>query len=227
MKVIKIIIRKDVFIIAFVDYGAILRVNGKFINKNDDLFMKSSDTGYVCDQATYFDNESKEMKPVDIMGNYYVYAGDKNFMLCFYKSYFYVISNNKIIYSFWFSPFISETIYLNGFPTIKVEHLDKELREDSWMDDLDGWDRKWYYDYFGVRKGQLKINRYFKKKNKIKYKIRSSRWLATWDYNGNHYEVIFGYGIDPVEDVWNRIKFDSYDFSDIERQIIDSWFAGK
>lgn len=226
MKVIKIIIRKDVFIIAFVNYGAILRVNGKFINKNDDLFMKSSDTGYVCDQATYFDNESKEMKPVDIMGNYYVYTGDKNFMLCFYKSYFYVISNNKIIYSCWFSRFISETIYIDGFPTIKVEHLDKELRNE-YSDQLDDWDRKWYYDYYGARKGQLKINRALKKYKKVVYKIRSSRWLATWDYNGNHYEVIFGYGIDPVEDVWNRIKFDSYDFSEVERQIIDNWFAGE
>lgn len=223
MKVIKIIIRKDVFIIAFVDYGAILRVNGKFINKNDDLFMKSSETGYVCDKATYFNNESKEMETVNINGNYYVYAGDENFMLCFYKRYFYVISNNKIIYAFWFSPFISETIYLGGFPSIKVEHLDKELREE-YPDQLDDWDRKWHYNYYGARKGQLKINRALKKYKKVVYKIRSSRWLATWEYNGKKYEVIFGSGIDPNEKVWNNIKYDSFGFTDVERKIIDNWF---
>ena len=72
----------------------------------------------------------------------------------------------------------------------------------------------------------IKINRVIKKYKNVIWKTRSSRWLATWDYNGNHYEVIFGYGIDPNKDVWNRIKLDSYDFSDVERQIIDGWFVG-
>ena len=187
--------------------------------------MDCSDTGYVCDKATYFDDESKEIITTHINGNFYVYAGDENFMLCFYKGYFYVIHNNKIICSISNSYFISETIYFDGLPTIKVEHLDKELRNE-YPDKLDDWDRAFYYDHFGIKKGQLKINRVLKKYKNVVWKTRSSRWLATWDYNGNHYEVIFGYGIDPNEDVWNRIKFDSYDFSDIEREIIDSWFLG-
>ena len=33
---------------AMIDYGAMLRVDGKFINKNCDLFMEQSDTGYVA-----------------------------------------------------------------------------------------------------------------------------------------------------------------------------------
>lgn len=210
---------------AFIDYGSLLRVNGKFINKNKNLFMDCSDTGYVCDKATYFDDKSKEIITTHINGNFYVYAGDENFMLCFYKGYFYVIHNNKIICSISNSYFISETIYFDGLPTIKVEHLDKELRNE-YPDKLDDWDRAFYYDHFGIKKGQLKINRVLKKYKNVVWKTRSSRWLATWDYNGNHYEVIFGYGIDPNEDVWNRIKFDSYDFSDIEREIIDSWFLG-
>ena len=144
------------------DYGAILRVNGKFINKNKDLFMDSSDTCYVCDQATYFDDESKEIRTTHINGNFYVYAGDENFMLCFYKGYFYAIHNNKIICSISNSYFISETIYFDGLPTIKVEHLDKELRNE-YPDKLDNWDRAFYYNYFGIKKGQLKINRVLKK----------------------------------------------------------------
>ena len=72
-----------------IDYGALLRVNGKFINKNDDLFSYCSDTGYVCDKATYYSDYEKKEIEIDIMGNYYVYAGDENFLLCFYKGYFY------------------------------------------------------------------------------------------------------------------------------------------
>ena len=57
-----------------IDYGALLRVNGKFINKNDDLFSYCSDTGYVCDKATYYSDYEKKEIEIDIMGNYYVYA---------------------------------------------------------------------------------------------------------------------------------------------------------
>lgn len=48
--------------------------------------------------------------------------------------------------------------------------------------------------------------------------------MATWEYKGKKYEVIFGEGIDPNEDVWNNIKYDRYGFTDAERQIIDRWF---
>lgn len=210
---------------AFIDYGALLRVNGKFLNKNDDLFVKSSDTGYVCDKATYYSDSEKKVIEIDIMGNYYVYAGDENFLLCFYKGYFYVISNNKIIHTVSYNPFISETFYLDGYPSIKVESLDKTIRRE-YCALPDEYDRKYFYERYGKKKGQVRINRICKRHNKSFYNTRSSRWLATWDYNGNHYEVIFGYGIDPVESVWNRIKFDHYDFSDVERKIIDEWFKG-
>lgn len=158
---------------ALIDYGAILRVNGKFINKNCDLFMHSSDTGYVCEQALHPNGEM-----IDIDKEFYVYAGDENFMLCFYKGLFYVISHNKIILAKWNILFMSETFYFDGLPSVNVERLDN----------------------------------------------KTQRWLATWIHNGNKYEVIFGYGIDPDEEVWNRIKFDGYKFTDIEREIIDEWF---
>ena len=56
---------------------------------------------------------------------------------------------------------------------------------------------------------------------------RPYRFIAEWDYNGHHYEVIFGYGIDNDEEVWNKIKNDSYGFRQDEIAIIDSWFNGK
>ena len=212
---------------AAIDSGALLRINGEFINKNGDLFMDCSDTGYVCDKATYFDEYQNKETETDIDGNYYVYAGDENFMLCFYKGYFHVIHNNKIIHTVSYVPFISETIYLDGFPTIKVEYLDKIFQRKYYYK-ADESDKNYFIYCYGKKKGYLKYLRYLKRNRGGWFKYCTDRWLATWEYNGNHYEVIFGYGIDPDEKIWERIKFDDdgYEFTDVERNIIDSWFAG-
>ena len=211
------------------------------INKNKDLFLRCSDTGYVCKEAEYYNDYQKKWETIPIDGNYYIYAGDENFLIAFYKGLFHVIHNNQIICSRWSSPFISETIYLDGFPSIKVQHLDetlyiepieslgtwKDYVRENWRDvtgdeklsDLEGG-HKIYKWYMRALKRNARLLRHPGRYDKY----RTQRWLATWDYNGNHYEVIFGYGIDPNEKVWNDIKFDSYDFTNIERKIIDGWF---
>lgn len=229
---------------SMIDYGAILKVNGKFINKNQDLFMESTETGYVCKQATYFNNYENKEDVMNVDGDFYVYAGDEDFMLCFYKGFMRVISHNRLIYSLWNSPFISETIYLDGFPSIKVEHLDKTLYVDpvelmgTWQDYVR---KNWYrttgneklselengYERYKRFRKIIKANARNSKHPTCWQKYRTNRWIATWDYNGNHYEVIFGYGIDPSEEVWNDIKNDRYDFTDLERSIIDSWFSAE
>lgn len=227
---------------AYIDYGSILKVNGKFINKNGDLFMESSDTGYICDRATYFDEYAGREDVMDVAGNYYVYAGDEKFMLCFYKGTVHVISNNRLICSRWNIPFVSETIYLDGFPSIKIEYLDKNMHVYP-VESVGTWKEYVKENWRGatgnekisdLQDGHKRYKRFQKmlrknareKKNPSKwYKYRTNRYLATWEYNGNKYEVIFGYGIDPSEKVWNDIKNDSYDFTDTEREIIDKWFG--
>lgn len=236
------------FIIAYIDYGSLLRVNGEFINKNGDLFMDCSDTGYVCDKATYFDEYQNKETEIYIAGDYYVYAGDKNFMLCFYKGLMRIISNNKQICSRLNMPFASETIYLDGFPTIHVHHLDKNIYIEP-VESIGTW-KDWVKENWigatgeeklselenGVKSFRvflraLKRNARDRKNPKRWDRYRTGRWLATWEYNEKKYEVIFGYGIDPDEETWERIKFDNenggYGFTDIEREIIDSWFGAK
>lgn len=226
---------------AVIDYGCLFRLNGKLINKNKDLFLRCSDTGYVCKEAEYFDDYEKKWKTIFIDGNYFVYAGDENFLVVFYKGLFYVIHNNKIICSRWNNPFISETIYFDGLPSIKVEHLDKNLYVESieslgtWKDYIkENWQDTTGNEKLSELENGHKRYKWFMKalkrnsrwlKHPDKYdKYRTDRWLATWDYNGNHYEVIFGYGIDTNKKVWDNIKYDSYEFTEIEREIIDKWF---
>ena len=205
---------------AFIDYGALLKVNGKFINKNeDDIFMKCSDTGYICDKANYTtpDGITKE---ININGNFYAYAGDENFLLCFYKNYFCVIHNNEIIKIINGTHFISETYYIDNFPTIKIEHLDKNIY--YYMSPFYEEMEDPLFKVVEALEDETKINK-LSKKYGMPY--RTDRWKVTWNYNNNHYEVIFGYGIDSDEEVWNSIKYDNYDFTDVERNIIDGWFS--
>ena len=218
---------------AMIDYGALLRVDGKFINKNKNMFMDSSDTGYICEKAVDENGEK-----YDINGNYFVYAGDKNLLLVFYKGIFKVISNEKIIFSKWNLPFNSETFFLDGLPNIKVSRLSKyyEYEKDKSLGTWQDFVRERWIDATGKEKlseleGGFKAYKRFIKHLKVVarskgYKTRPYRFIAEWNYNGHNYEVIFGYGIEPDEKVWNKIKNQSYDFRQDEIKVIDSWFNG-
>lgn len=217
---------------AMIDYGALLRVDGKLINESE-MFMDSSDTGYMCEKA-YYPNHDWEM---DIYGNYFVYAGDEELLLCFYKCQCLVVSKKWVIKDTWSVPFASETFFLPNGVNLKISHLDKELKveplmwttnfeeymKDSWGDlYLEDTEREmWKYERKWFRKMMSKSHVH---KN-ISYKYRLRRYLAEWDYKGKHYEVIFGYGIDSEKECWDRIKNDGYGFSDVERKVIDEWFG--
>lgn len=220
---------------AMIDYGALLRVNKKFINKDKNLFMDSSNTGYILEKARYVDT-AVYSKDVDINGNFYVYAGDKDLLLTFYKGIFYVISNGLILKTESNVPFISETFYI-GDARIKVSHLDQaiQIEEDNmgtWKEYVkENWrgatgNEKLCDLENGLQQYKLFLKRLKRKASKrSNYKYRTNRWLAEWEHNGNKYEIIFGYGIDPNEDVWNDIKHEAYGFTKREIEIIDRWFA--
>lgn len=216
---------------AMIDYGALLRVDGKLINEGK-MFMDASDMGYVCEKA-YYPTYDCEM---DIDGNYFVCAGDEELLLCFYKCQCIVIPNNEVIKSIWEHPFISETFFLPDNVHLKISHLDKELKVEPFLTSTNFEDfiREEYGDNYlkNITEFELKNERkWFRRMVKkahtnknICYKYRSNRYLAEWDYKGKHYEVIFGYGIDANKEVWEDIKY-RYDFTDTERKIIDEWFG--
>lgn len=219
---------------AMIDYGALLRVDGKFINKNSELFMNSSDTGYICERADY-NGES-----IPINGDYFVYAGDEQCLLVFYKSSFRVIVNKTIVVSEWALNFGSQTYKIDGVTDLKVSHLDPQLYVKP-VEQLGLWEdyvKENWKDATGKEKlselsnGYREYRRFIKRakhnsrvnRNGGCYRYRTCRYFAEWNHNNRKYEVIFGYGIDPNEDVWNGIKYEGYGFTDTERKIIDEWF---
>lgn len=215
---------------ACIDYGALLRKNGKLLNKDSDLFAKMSDTGYICDKA-----EDENGDIINIDGNYFVYAGDSKFFIVFYKGLYRVISNEKILYTGWNMPFNSETYYFDGLPSLKVSRLSKYYEIEHYKS-LGTWKEFVKRNWIGttgneklseLQNGHKKYKRFFrnlKKRSRDKgVRTRPYRFIAEWDYKGNHYEVIFGYGIDNNQKIWNEIK-NIYGFREDEIKIIDEWF---
>ena len=220
---------------AMINYGALLRVDGKLINKNQDMFMTASDTGYVAKNILDDDGEIR-----DIDGNFFVYAGDEHFCVAFYKGLYKVISDGKVVYTNWGMPFNSETRLFPNLPTLKVSRLSTYYE----IEKIEGWGawkeyvkEHWIgatgdetvYELDGGKNAYKRFIRHAKRVCYVNsygglYKNRPYRFLAEWDYDGHHYEVIFGYGIDNDETIWNKIKNAAYDFRPEEIKLINSWF---
>lgn len=225
---------------ACMDYGAILKVDSKIVNLNQDLFMESSDTGYVLDKAIY--NYNGEDHEININGNYYVYAGDENLLLVFYKTWFYVIRNGIVIRSFdtYKGDFAAETLILDDRTEIEVSHIDKELKcsyIEKWADSWEDYVREKWYGTTGKEKlSQLHKGAYWKKRwdkhikklarNPVSYKYYSNKFIAKWIHNEKQYECVFGYGIDPDIETYKSIIADnSYRYTETERSFLDEWLG--
>lgn len=201
-----------------IDYGALLRVDGMLINR-DEIFMECSDTGYVCDKALHSDGNY-----YDIDGNYFVYAGDENFMIVFYRGLFKVISHGKVIMSEWNLEFSSYTYFLPGLPNLKVSRLSKERTKYEPVRCYKSFNE---FSAFSGSRSIKKYQRIIKRVDRDK-RVRKGhypyRFLAELYYDDRHYEVIFGHGIDTDENVWKRIRNNFYDFNEDEKEIINRWF---
>lgn len=212
---------------AMIDYGAILRVDGKIVNH--EMFMEVSDTGYKPPEKVWY---PKYNDYDSVAGEYFVYAGDEDFLVCFYKSELFAVSKGEVVFSRWgnyFNSITEETFFLNNLPTITIAHLDKQMHYDDYLD-LDEYDRKMIDDdrknnrKHHIRRWQRISKRIWRTRKESWRYDYSHRFIATWEHKGRKYECIYGFGIDPNREVWDDIKYNSYDFSDNERDIIDMWF---
>lgn len=208
---------------SMIDYGALLRVDGKLVNRDGDLFMDMQEAvGFTLDKAQYFYN-GKDYE-IDISDNFYVYTGKPEFLLTFYKTHFYIISNGKVIKSVSTDERINEySFYINGV-NVTVSQLDKKWRN-NYYEKFDDDDKERLYYLHGKKKANMIIYRQAKKSRRVSYRYKSCRYIAKWEYDGKKYEVLYGYGIEPDFDIWNGVKDRAYDFSDDEKKFIDSWFA--
>lgn len=188
---------------AMIDYGALVIKNGIPVNKNRGMFLECPD---------YFDEDVKD--------NYFAYCGDEEYSLCFYKCSITETKNGNAVDNFWNFPFKSETFYRDNGVNITVRRLDDLLPVYATnLQDYETWEDYVKENWSGatglekdseLENGQ-KYHKLWKKnckrigRRKVLYYKSTNKYIATWEYKGDKWEVIFGYGIDPDEDVFNDI----------------------
>lgn len=209
---------------AFLDYGALLKVDDIFINRNE-FFMKESNTGYIPTEKTSSEYGSKPIK-----GNFFVFAGDRHFLIAFYKTGFAVFSEGKCIdVNFLLDdeedPFPNCQLFsYENLPTVSVELIDK-----TWYDHyLDiGWEsEKECIDFYGEEEGRKEYARAVAISKESIGKIRRTSFKATWEYNDHTYECLFGYALDSSDKYYFELvkKDNPYKLSKVEIEALASFF---
>ena len=188
------------------DYGAMVKKNGVIITKkNGGLFQNYTDLKYVCEfdeinnpdgtcelkekdtnidetlvqrysfKAGYDENgkyrsvvEGLHPEKISMAGNYMALIGDKDFMIGFYKD--------------------SYVLVYDGIMA-NVEEVAKQHGEDEST-----------YNWFNTHKKQKvyhldKVGDFVVKR--ITKRTDDNVFLAKFEYKGDKYEVLYGYGVDP------------------------------
>lgn len=154
---------------AMIDYGAIGFKNGKLISTG--MFTPMIDTvGWEdCEEDLMWEEDirgEKRSKPLELKDNYFLYIGDKDYTIAFYKTFIDMIERNKRIDEHNF------TVKCEGFNWSNYT---------GWK----AWDR-WFGEYSD--KGKYD--------NHIVVKPKNGYYVLRWNYRGNKYKVYFGYGVD-------------------------------
>ena len=185
---------------AMIDYGAILKKNGKIVNRNQ-FFMNmeeavgwtdsprirhndcnyTDETGYslcmTCPRANFIHHSDPEL------GEWESFESD--------------CRNNKFsiksIGGNWFA-YAGDTEFVVGFYKHQVMTWYKGEQKIHWL----RWDYTRKYSIY-IEVGGTKLHFKALSENKDAYYGRIR-------YKGDLYEVVFGYGIDPTQSTWNRVK---------------------
>jgi len=167
---------------AMLDYGAVVKKNGKIISDPNKMFQNFTNLKYETKEITYTDENGDEHwdiktvidetviqstdyegKPTtkSMAGNYFALIGDAEMMIGFYKTWFKIAVDKKEV--------------------DMGEYFRKWQSEDI--------KRDFVYEY--PKLGKLTIKRIDKRP---KY---CNVCIATFSYKGDSYSVMFGYGVDP------------------------------
>lgn len=183
---------------AFADYGAVVKKNGKIITdpnggffqnfstlkykneghyiKNDQYVEGSDEPDEIwvddednCDETIIkLQQEDGSFEDYSIAGNYFATIGDRNFLIGFYKCDFLIAINGETRYDD--SEYGAKSIHQHFWHENRKKPLEMSI------------------DYNGIHYTNITVS-FVDRKWKDVFK-------AVFTYNGDKYEVIFGYGVD-------------------------------
>ncbi len=156
---------------SIIDYGAIAFKNGKLISTNMFTPMEQTvgwkDTNKDVYRA-YDCNDNYVYKPLNLKGNHFVYIGDRDCTIAFYKGWMIILEKSD-------DPDTTSDEYL------KSNHL--TCYSKSCEDFL--------YNHYTWIKWQ-----YYAGREDITITRRNGYFVCKWKYKENKYKVYFGYGVD-------------------------------
>lgn len=182
---------------AMIDYGAILKKNGKIVNRDEFFMDMETAVGWTdyphvkyedCDcinEDGYSDCENcpRANREYQANSNYYWLISDCRD----------IVPNSKHMEGNWFA-YAGDTELVIGFYKQMVMTWYKGEQKIHWL----RWDYAGKYS-INIEVGGTKLHFKALSENKDAY-------YGRFYYKGDLYEVVFGYGIDPTQSTWNRVK---------------------
>lgn len=240
---------------AMIDYGTMVKVNGKIVN-NGIGFMCKTDTGYVpC---------------ADIVENYFASVGDKNLIISFYKmsiaffrneqeigrihceepyesgkvrkhNYMYSLPHEKFINPFDCGIDVRVDALEDIFRTENTEDFDNDeffghgtsywrLTKDAYgITDNYSCDSKKYYTK--MKKNIRRVKQLEKLDKRASWKHYDGvsypgRYYITFEYNGNKYEIVTGYGVDSSKSFYTDNNMDRFGYTAKEKEFMRRYMEG-
>ena len=251
---------------AMIDYGTLVKKNGKIINAGV-MFMDKSDMGVTPVLDAYEDVSNSETSHA-ISKEYFAYVGDEELMICLYKNRMTFVSGNKYLGNIimgnpWYNSkyddrytkycLFNERLFnpFNCGINVSFETLsgDAIYRVEAEQDIVDVWDwrtgnmteQKSYWkiikDAYGLSDVRDFNNRkYFNKmcKNICRCKkidenwyqrhfattTVSDRYYVVFEYKGNTYEIVTGYGIDHNLDFYIEENMTRFGYTGMEQEFM-------
>ena len=187
---------------AMIDYGAILKKNGKIVNRNQFFMVMENAVGWSDNPRIKY--EDCDCEDRDIYGSYCYDCPRANFIIHKFedgieewKEFVGDCRGNKPpqnpIGGNWFA-YAGDTEFVVGFYKQMVMTWYKGEQKIHWL----RWDYAGKYSIY-IEVGGTKLHFKALSDNKDVY-------YGRFRYKGDLYEVVFGYGIDPDQSTWNRVK---------------------
>lgn len=182
---------------AAIDYGCVVIKNGIVQNPNIFYMDMKESVGWIDKEVT---DESTYDELEDVMnGNYMGYIGDEDLTIAFYKLYErvhigHVNIDSEIIKNI---PEEDLMLYMSDNMINDFNLSRKWYRSKCFF-----WGEKWISKTF-----KINVPNYGIVEVHVKY-ISNPVKMLWMTYKGNHYRVIYGYGIDSNKRVWDKIKAD-------------------
>jgi hypothetical protein len=182
---------------AMIDYGAILKKNGKIVNRNRFFMNMETAVGWTdyphvkYEDCDCIDGDGYSDCLNCPRANRKYYANEKDYWLI--NDCRGIEPNSNHMEGNWFA-YAGDTEFVVGFYKQMVMTWYKGEQKIHWL----RWDYAGKYS-INIEVGGTKLH--FKALSNSK-----SVYYGRFRYKGDLYEVVFGYGIDPDQSTWNRVK---------------------